>query len=28
MIANQSRIERPWIIIVCHYPLYCSDDED
>lgn len=28
IIANQSRIERPWIIIVSHYPLYCSDDED
>ena len=23
--ANKSRFDRPWIIVTCHYPIYCSD---
>ena len=26
--ANQNRANVPWIIIVDHYPMYCSDNTD
>ncbi len=26
LVANSSRAQRPWIVIVTHYPIYCSAD--